>query len=136
MSVVRLLRGTMIVLLLGPMLSPFLAPPGAPGRSQVVASAGMACCTNACGGCEKCEASPAGHGCAIETAAGGTSCRFEPGPCHRPAGPARALLSTEPGEPTGSPRLLPPEVAARALARVGTGPSARTPCTPDRPPRA
>jgi len=136
MSLVRLLRGTMIVLLLGPMLSPFVAPPGIPGRSQVAANPGMSCCTSSCGGCEKCETSPAGHGCAFEAAGGGASCRFEPAPCHRPANPARALPSTDPGEPTGSPRLLPPDVAARAVARVRSGPSARALCTPDRPPRA
>lgn len=135
MFIVRLLRCTLPVLLLWPLLtSPILLSVARPA-SRAAVTRGMACCSGSCEGCERCEL--AGDAAVSETPHGGAGgCELSAAPCHRPASRSVAPFAWEPFTPSEAAIVDLPAEVQRSCAIEPAAPASRTAPAPERPPAA
>lgn len=125
MPLSRLLRGTLPVLLLWPLLCSIVTLSMAPARQRAAASRPMACCAlperaDACGGCDHVE----GAGCGLATGAD-SDCVLTATPCRRATPSTLTPFAWEPfvrvqasfARPSHRGRRMPLPPSARQATR-------------------
>jgi hypothetical protein len=137
MSLSRLLRGTLPVLLLWPLLCSIVTLSLAPARQRAAAMRPMACCAMPERGsdCGRCETGPDAGACGLGASAGAT-CTLSATPCRRPTPTTLTPFAWEPFTATGHAIATPHSHGQRAPMPSRADGAARAIPVMERPPAA
>ena len=137
MSLSRLLRGTLPVLLLWPLLCSIVTLSLAPARQRAAAMSPMACCSIPERGsdCGSCATGSNGGACGVGTSAGET-CTLSATPCRRPTPTTLTPFAWEPFTATAHAIAMPSSHGRRSPIPPRVDGAARAIPVTERPPAA
>lgn len=135
MKLLRLLRCTLPVLLLWPILSSALLLTVGQPRLRASVTRGMSCCSSSCGDCGSCEMDRAQSACMREGAPSG-SCELTATPCHRPSQQKGTAFAWDPFMIAGVLPGFDPPLDGRRAIDCAQRAAFRAPDSLERPPAA
>lgn len=135
MKLLRLLRCTLPVLLLWPILSSALMLTVGQPRLRASVTRGMACCSSSCGDCGSCEMDAAQSAC-LQAGAPASACELKATPCHRPKPQKGTAFAWEPFMLAEAVAALAPPIHGRVVMGRAARVAFRAPDTLERPPAA